>query len=160
GAWTVSAQRLYYAMSDGPPGCFRYGFGAGVGCVGEHGDFVRAKLAEGYGAIAAAGTTLRRLRMHAVDLANVEPLALLVPAGAIVAWKAARGRAFAIAILAQIAAYAPFYFDGNYPGGGGRFFCDVLPLEHALAAVAVVSFAARRSRWGRERPQTPARQGR
>ncbi len=150
GAWGASSQRLYYALGDGPPGCFRYGFGAGIGCVGEHGDFVRAHLAGGYGLLAAAGTTLRRLKAHLVDPANLEPLALLVPAGAFVARGSARGRALGVATIAQILAYAPFYFDGNYPGGGGRFFCDLLPVEHVLAAIAVVAFAARRrapERW-------------
>ena len=144
GAWGVSSQRLYYAVSDGPPGCFRYGFGPGIGCVGEHGDFVRARLADGYGALAAVGTTLRRLKAHLVDPLNLEPLALLVPAGAWVARRSARGRALGLLVLAQIAAYTPFYFDGNYPGGGGRLFCDVLPVEHVLVAAAIAAFAAKR----------------
>jgi hypothetical protein len=150
GAFGASSQRLYYATSDGPPGCFRYGFGAGIGCVGEHGDFVRARLADGYGFLAAAGTTLRRLKMHLVDPVNLEPLALLVPLGAWVARRGVRGRALGLAVVAQIAAYVPFYFDGNYPAGGARFFCDVLPVEHALAALAVVDLASRRrapERW-------------
>jgi hypothetical protein len=150
GAWGASSQRLYYAVSDGPPGCFRYGFGAGVGCLGEHGDFVRARLADGFGFLAAAGTTLRRLKMHLVDPANAEPLALLVPLGAWIARKSPRARVLAVAVAAQIAVYVPFYFDGNYPGGGGRFYADVLPLEHVLAAAAVVVLAARRpspERW-------------
>jgi hypothetical protein len=150
GAWLLSSQRLYYAVSDGPPDCFRYGFGAGVGCLGEHGDFVRARLADGYGCLAAAGTTLRRLKLHLVDPANLEPLALLVVAGAFLARATTRGRALGIAVIAQILAYVPFYFDGNYPGGGARFFCDVLPIEHALLALAVVTIASRRrapERW-------------
>jgi hypothetical protein len=150
GAWGASSQRLYYALADGPPGCFRYGFGAGVGCVGEHGDFVRARLADGYGLLAAVGTTLRRLKAHLVDPTNLEPLALLVPAGVVVARRNARVQALALAVAAQILAYAPFYFDGNYPGGGGRFFCDLLPLEHVLSAIAVAAIASRRraaERW-------------
>lgn len=143
GSWVASSQRLYYELSDGPPGCFRYGFGAGVGCVGEHGDFVRAHLAEGFGFVAAAGTTLRRIRMHLIDPLNAEPLALLVLAGALLVRGSPRGRAFGLAVLAQILAYAPFYFDGNYPAGGGRFYCDVLPVEHALAAAAVVTIGSR-----------------
>jgi hypothetical protein len=145
-----SSQQLYYAVSDGPPGCFRYGFGRGIGCVGEHEDFVRAHLRAGYGVVAAAGTTLRRLQLHLVDPLNLEALALLVPIGAMVGWKAPRARLCAIATLAQIAAYVPFYFDGNYPGGGARFFADVLPLEHVLAAIAVAHLAARatpKARW-------------
>lgn len=143
GAWGASSQQLYYALSDGPPGCFRYGFGAGIGCAGEHGDFVKARLGEGFGAIAAAGTTLRRLKMHLVDPLNLEPLALLVPAGAWIRRSSPRGRVLALFVVAQILAYVPFYFDGNYPGGGGRFFCDALPFEHALAAAAAVAIAAR-----------------
>ncbi|MFT3773654.1 MAG: hypothetical protein QM820_50410 [Minicystis sp.] len=150
GAWGLSSQQLYYAVSDGPPGCFRYGFGKGIGCIGEHGDFVRARLADGFGVLAAAGTTLRRLKMHLVDPLNLEPLALLVLAGAWMARRSSRGRALGLAVIAQVAAYVPFYFDGNYPAGGARFFCDVLPVEHALAALAVVTLAARRripERW-------------
>ncbi|MGK3967085.1 hypothetical protein WMF38_23290 [Sorangium sp. So ce118] len=139
----ASSQAAYYAVSDGPPGCFRYGFGAGVGCLGEHGDFVRHNLSEGYGFLAAAGTTLRRLKLHLVDALNAEPLALLVVAGAAIALRRPRSRALAVAPLFQIAAYAPFYFDGNYPGGGARFFADVLPIEHALAAMAAVAIAER-----------------
>ncbi|HTN90208.1 MAG TPA: hypothetical protein VL242_41320, partial [Sorangium sp.] len=139
----ASSQAAYYAVADGPPGCFRYGFGAGVGCLGEHGDFVRHNLSEGYGFLAVAGTTLRRLKLHLVDALNAEPLALLVVAGAAIALRRPRSRALAVAPLFQIAAYAPFYFDGNYPGGGARFFADVLPIEHALAAMAAVAIAER-----------------
>ena len=142
GGW-ASSQGLYYATSDGPPGCFRYGFGAGIGCLGEHGDFVRHNLPGGYGFLAAAGTTLRRLKLHLVDPLNAEPLFLLVPAGAALAWRSRRARPLALAPLFQIAAYAPFYFDGNYPGGGARFYADVLPIEHALAALALAALAAR-----------------
>jgi hypothetical protein len=141
----LSSQRAYYAVADGPPGCFRYGFGAGVGCVGEHHDFVAAHLARGYGALEAIGTTLRRLKQHLVDPLNAEPLALLVVIGAVVAARSrgSRARLLALAVLLQIVAYAPFYFDGNYPAGGARFFADVLPLEHILAAIAVVALASR-----------------
>jgi hypothetical protein len=137
GSWLVSAQSAYYAVSDGPAGCFRYGFGHGVGCQGEHKDFVLSRLPHGYGAREALLTTLRRLRVHLFDVANLEPLALLV----LVPLKRARGRrnhraltAFAV-VVGQIVAYAPFYFDGDYPGGGARFFADVLPVEHALLAL-------------------------
>ncbi|WP_437648036.1 hypothetical protein [Sorangium sp. So ce362] len=139
----ASSQSAYYAVSDGPLGCFRYGFGAGVGCLGEHGDFVRHNLSEGYGFLAAAGTTLRRLKLHLVDALNAEPLVLLVIAGAALALRRPRSRALAVAPLLQIAAYAPFYFDGNYPGGGARFLADVLPVEHVLAAMACAALAER-----------------
>ena len=145
GVWGASSQRMYYALSDGPPGCFRWGFGAGTGCVYEHGDFVEARLANGYGLLAAAGTTLRRLRMHLLDVANVEPLALLV----LVPLARMRGmakRSFAVVaalvlVLGHVLVYVPFYFDGNYPGGGARLLADVLPVEHALVAIAVAQLA-------------------
>ena len=145
GSLGLSSQRAYYAAADGPPGCFRYGFGAGIGCLGEHQDFVAAHLARGYHGFEALGTTLRRLEQHLVDPLNAEPLALLVVLGAVLALRAggSRARLLALAVFFQIVAYAPFYFDGNYPGGGARFFADVLPLEHVLAAIATASIASR-----------------
>jgi len=146
GAWLSSAQAAYYAASDGPPGCFRYGFGVGIGCLGEHKDFVLSRLPHGFGALEALLTTLRRLRMHLLDVANLEPLALLV---LLPVWRGRRGadaqdrlalapaRLGFVVVVGQILAYAPFYFDGDYPGGGARFFADVLPIEHALLALAV-----------------------
>ena len=147
GGWLASAQAAYYAVSDGPPGCFRYGFGQGVGCQGEHKDFVLARLAHGYGLIEAVLTTLRRLRVHLLDVANLEPLAFLV----LFPLRRARGVtfdpsravvAFAV-VVGQVLAYAPFYFDGSYPGGGARFFADILPVEHALLALGVASLLPR-----------------
>lgn len=145
----TSSQRLYYALSDGPPGCFRYGFGASIGCLGEHGDFVRHNLPNGYGAYAAAATTLRRLKQHLVDAGNAEPFTLLVLFGAILAARIPRARFLPVAVVLQIGAYVPFYFDGNYPGGGARFYADVLPIEHILAALAVTHIAARAKDLGR-----------
>jgi len=143
GSWFASAQAGYYAASDGPPGCFRYGFGSGVGCVEEHKDFVLSRLPHGYGLVEATLTTLRRLRAHLLDIANFEPLALLVLYPLRRLWtrssEFARSHAAAAVVVTQIVAYAPFYFDGDYPGGGARFFADVLPIEHALIAVAVAS---------------------
>ena len=146
GAWLASSQSAYYAASDGPAGCFRYGFGAGIGCLHEHGDFVRTRLASGYGPLAALLVTLRRLEPHLLDVANLEPLALLVPVGALLGPRSARARTLGAAVAAIALAYAPFYFDGNYPGGGARFFADVLPLEHVLVARAVILLAERASR--------------
>ncbi len=135
GEWLQSSQAVYYANSDGPNGCFRYGFGAGIGCLHEHGDFVRHNLRDGYGLVAAAGTSLRRLKMHGVDALNAEPLAiaLLVPA-LLAAMRRPAVRALACMPLALLALYAPFYFDGNYPGGGARLLSDGLAAEHVLVA--------------------------
>jgi hypothetical protein len=141
-AW-ASSQLRYYALSDGPPGCFRYGFGTGIGCIHEHGDFVRAQLANGYGFWEATKTTGRRLIPHLLDVANFEPLALLVPLAAVWAWRA-RERTLASlgwVVVALILGNVPFYFDGNYPGGGARLLSDVLPLEHVLLAYALVRLA-------------------
>ncbi len=153
GAWLASCQSLYYAVSDGPAGCFRYGFGGGIGCVHEHGQFVDAHLRDGYDLVAAASTTLRRLKMHGIDPLNAEPLALLIALPAwLWAWRSAGLRGLALAPPAFVAAYAPFYFDGNYPGGGARFFADVLPVEHALVALAVGAVAVWAGRGGARAP--------
>ncbi|HVU02246.1 MAG TPA: hypothetical protein VHE30_10865 [Polyangiaceae bacterium] len=140
----LSSQRAYYAVADSPPGCFRYGFGDGIGCLFEHGDFVRARLAHGYGLVAALGTTLRRLKMHLADAGNAELFFVaLVPAVAS-ALRRERERPLALVVLGIVIFYAPFYFDGNYPGGGARFYADVLPLEHVLLAGALVRFGVAR----------------
>jgi hypothetical protein len=132
-----SPQLVYYATSDGPPGCFRYGFGAGIGCLFEHGDFVRHNLPNRYGAWAALGTTARRLKMHLSDAANLELFAPVLVYAMVAGRKTVPGRALVLVVLGQIAAYVPFYFDGNFPGGGARFFAEVLPVEHVLLALAV-----------------------
>jgi hypothetical protein len=142
GSWFASSQEAYYAVSDGPPGCFRYGFGKDTGCLYEHGDFVRSHLAAGYGLVQALGTTGRRLKMHVLDVLNFEPLVLLVLWPLFGRMRSKVGVALAV-VLGQVLAYMPFYFDGNYPGGGARLFADVLPLEHALAAMGVSLLAPR-----------------
>ncbi len=129
-----TAQSVYYAVSDGPAGCFRYGFGEGIGCLGEHGTFVGHNLADGYGLVAAAKTTGRRLSLHVSDAMGFAPAFVAVVAGGVVAARHASLRLLPALVLAQWLAYAPFYFDGNYPGGGARMFAEVLPIEHVLAA--------------------------
>lgn len=143
GSLSTTAQAAYYATSDGPPGCFTYGFGPHIGCRGEHGTFVHHRLAHGYGAIEALGTTLRRLEMHVSDVLNFAPLCGLVPVGLWLGRGIPAVRVVGLAVAAQMLCYAPFYFDGNYPGGGARMFADVLPLEHVLCATALCRLAAR-----------------
>ena len=135
GAWLRSSQALYYAVSDGPPGCFRYGFGGGIGCRIEHGQFVHDNLESGYGAAAALKTTLRRLKMHAGDALNAWPLAAVTLVGLANAARKRASSLLPIGVAASVCLYAPFYFDGNYPGGGARFYADTLPLE--LISVAL-----------------------
>ena len=142
GSWLGSSQLRYYELSDGPPGCFRYGFGSGVGCLYEHGDFVRARLSDGFGVGEALGTTLRRLHHHALDIANFEPLVVVVLFAVVAGFKHPAIRWLAVAIAGIMVAYLPFYFDGTYPGGGARFYADVLPLEHALLSWGLVRLRA------------------
>lgn len=134
GAFLHPTQLAYYSVADGPPGCFRYGFGKGIGCLFEHGTYVEKRLTNGYGPLQALGVTMLRLRWHSLDVHNFEPLVLGV---AVAAWRALRQRASRLLVLAALGvmlAYTPFYFDGDYPGGGARFFVDIIPLEHALCA--------------------------
>ncbi|MES1175715.1 MAG: hypothetical protein ABUL62_15445 [Myxococcales bacterium] len=142
GSFWTSTQLAYYALADGPPGCFRYGFGRGIGCLFEHGEYVRARLPGGYGLREAASVTVRRLAVHSIDIANAAPLSGLCFVGVWQARSEPRARALFIACLGLMLAYAPFYFDASYPGGGARLFADVLPFEHVLLALAVV-----RLRW-------------
>jgi len=143
GRWGVSTHAAYYAVADGPAGCFRYGFGAGIGCTVEHREFVARYLPRGHGVWEALAGTGRRLAAHATDVANAWPLAALV------AWAAARRRNERAArwcvgaACGHVVAYAPFYFDGNLEGGGARLFVDVIPLEHALVAAAVSALGGR-----------------
>lgn len=154
-AWS-SSQALYYATSDTPAGCFTYGFGDGIGCRYEHGDFVERYMSGGHGALEAIGTTARRLALHSMDALNAAPLGLLLVAAFVLAWRrpsdgstpSARPfgpRVLTLAFASIVVAYAPFYFDGNVPGAGARFFADVLPLEHVLIAWGIARVAAPRA---------------
>ena len=142
------AQHAYYARSDGPPGCFRYGFGNGIGCLGEHGDFVRHNLANThgetfYGAAEAFMTTARRMKPHLSDALGFFPSFALILVG-MAALARRRGlRGVAVLPLLVVLAYAPFYFDGNYPGGGARLFADALGVEQILALAGCAVVAAR-----------------
>lgn len=138
GSLLVSSQRAYYALADGPAGCFRYGFGEGVGCMVEHGTYVRDLLPNGFGLLEALRVTGRRLVLHVEDVLNLPMAIVLVPLGAWAGWGSRRTRVLAVVVAGQVLAYAPFYFDGNYPGAGARFFADAIPSEHVLAALAVV----------------------
>ncbi len=147
GAWATSSQQLYYAVSDGPAGCFDYGFGANIGCLGEHEAFVRHNLPDGYGFMAALKTTLRRLSLHVQDPLNDEVLGVALLAGVVVAFRRVREvRALALAPLVLVLAYVPFYFDGNYPGGGARFYAEALVVEIVVGTVGLSALAQTRLR--------------
>jgi hypothetical protein len=155
GSYFHWSQAAYYALADGPPGCFRYGFGVGIGCLHEHGDYVASVLPHGLDLRAALITTLRRVHLQCLDIANSEPLSLLALVSPI--WSFAhrndssdgpvahprRAVTLALGVVALVLAYVPFYFDGSYPGGGARLLADVLPLEHVLLACSVAILADR-----------------
>jgi len=87
---------------------------------------------------------LQRLSWHALDVANIELLWLGLPFAAAVGWRRREIKLLSLATLGIVVAYAPFYFNGSYPGGGARFFADVLPLEHALLAFGLVKLSGTR----------------
>jgi len=140
-----STQLAYYAVADGPPGCFRVGFGEQIGCRYEHGDYVAARLPNGFGLLEAGWVTLLRLRWHLLDLQNFEPLALFLLLSLGAAWKKPLSRWLILGSVGVILGYLPFYFDGSYPGGGARMYADILPLEHVLLATYLGEAA--RFRW-------------
>ncbi len=143
GSALYSPQTLYYALADGAPGCFRYGFGVDIGCKHEHGDFVARFMPAGYGSLEALGTTCRRLLQHLRDAGNSE-LGALALVLASCSQRVRREHAWLpLVIGAQVLAYLPFYYDGNYPAGGARMFADVLPLEHLLLAAWLTPFGWR-----------------
>jgi len=137
-----SPQLRYYALADGPPGCFRLGLGAG--CQVEHADVVAAQGGQGLTLGWMLQNTVHRLHWHALDVANCE---LLLP----IAWYwlgksalAGKGRRalsqpLALAVLALPTAYALFYFQGSYPGGGARFLSELLPALHVALAAGLLS---------------------
>lgn len=148
GGLFVSSQRHYYSTSDGPPDCFRWGFGEDVGCLHEHGAFVRHNLADGFTVVPVIKTTGRRLAAFMQDPLNDEVLGvllILVALYGLVAWGRSRSDvlATALAVPALVVAYAPFYFDGNYPGGGARFFADGLPCLLVAGVVGIASASER-----------------
>lgn len=135
GSFFGSTQLAYYAASDAPAGCFRYGFGQGVGCRFEHGDYVSRFLPNGYGLGPALRNFVVRLAVFATDATNAWPLTLL---GGYALARHFRSPLVVLGagILLQALAYVPFYFDGNYPGGGARFLCEVIPFCQILVARA------------------------
>jgi len=134
GSWFGSTQLHYYALADGPPGCFAYGFGDQVGCRHEHAEFVAERLKDGFGLWEALRTTVHRVHWHMLDLANFEPLWGLMVYAILIGFKERPVRVLALAPVGIALLYLPFYFNGSYPGGGARFLMDTIALEHVLLA--------------------------
>jgi hypothetical protein len=88
-----------------------------------------------FSARAAAATTLHRLRAHLLDVANLEPLALLA---LIPVLRGVRGATLGALIVAgQLILAAPFDPAVVAPGSGARLLVAVIPIEHALLALAL-----------------------
>jgi hypothetical protein len=124
GSLGTTTQSLYYARSDWPLGCFRLG-------LSPH---ILQDYQPGYGAFEALQVTVRRLYQNNRDIVNLPwfPLLALLSLR-----RVPNNRPLTLAwsiIVLHCSAYALFYFDGNYPGGGARLFADVLPLEHIVLA--------------------------
>jgi hypothetical protein len=135
GTFFRSTQLAYYATSDAPAGCFRYGFGADIGCRFEHGDYVSQFLPNGYGFAPALRNFVVRFWLFATDATNAAPLTLL-SGYALARHFRSPLLLLGVGILLQAVAYVPFYFDGNYPGGGARFLCEAIPFCQILVARA------------------------
>lgn len=143
GSFFGSTQLAYYAAADAPAGCFRYGFGTGAGCRFEHGDFVARFLPHGYGLAQAARNLFVHLGLFSVDATNTVPLTLLAGYATFKHRRSPLGL-LGLGVVLQALAYVPFYFDGNYPGGGARFLCEAIPLCQVLVARALVDLGAAR----------------
>ncbi len=144
GDFFTSPQTRYYSLADGPADCF--GLGLGKGCHYEHADVVAQQGGQGLTIFWALKNTLHRIHWHSLDVANFEPLFLIA---LFILWKTRRRAAYRplhLIVLCLPLGYAFFYFNGSYPGGGARFFSELLPLWHALLAVGLR--ALRVTPWG------------
>jgi hypothetical protein len=137
-----STQAVYYARSDWPGDCFTLGFGSHIGCQFEHGDFLADYQPHGYGVREALAVCGRRLWVHLRDVANLPWLPLV---SLLTLRQLRRSRAVAatwVLLVAHVAVYALFYYDGNYPGGGARLYAELLPLQHLLLSLTLTSVRA------------------
>lgn len=130
-----STQLAYYAVSDGPEGCFGWGLGAARGCMFEHGDYAKEILPHGLDLRAAAHVTGRRLFVHLKDFLGFELTSVF--GFFAIARMGRRLPELTMLIPLHMLAYAMFYFDGNYPGAGSRFFAELLPVEFALLGLSL-----------------------
>lgn len=144
GDFLTSPQTRYYALADGPADCF--GIGLGKGCHYEHADVVAQQGGKGLTLFWALKNTLHRIHWHSLDVANFEPLFLIAVFMLGKTRHRAAYRPLRFIVLCLPLGYAFFYFNGSYPGGGARFFSELLPLWHALLAVGLC--ALRITPWG------------
>jgi hypothetical protein len=84
----------------------------------------------------AALATLRGLRLHLLDIANLEPLALLAVVPLLRGTRRAPGLA-ALIVGGQILLAIPLDAGTLTPGAGAPALAPVVPVEHALIALAL-----------------------
>jgi hypothetical protein len=121
------------------------GFRKDIGCLVEHGDFIARFMPDGFGLVEGLAATGRRLWLHSTDAGNSALLFAPLIAALLMGWSHPAAWRLGALVVAQVAAYVVFYFDGNYPGGGARMYADVLPIEHALIAWLLVRWKL--TRW-------------
>ncbi len=93
----------------------------------------------GFSTADALARTIDRLGAHLFDVANFEPLALL-PLVALFGRRRARPSVYwaPALIVGQLLAYGPVASEVVGPGAGASILADVLPIDHALIALALV----------------------
>jgi hypothetical protein len=89
--------------------------------------------------VAVLGGAAKALAVHLGDIANAEPLALFVLVPLLQARRGgSRTALFALLVVAgEILVNVPCGADGVAPGAGDGLLADILPVEHALVALAI-----------------------
>jgi hypothetical protein len=88
-------------------------------------------------------SALRCAREHLVDIANLEPLALLALVPVVGSGRLRGAVLTALVVAGQIAARALVRFDAAHAGAGAGLLVGVVPLEHVLIAVGVARLSPR-----------------
>ncbi|HEX8790645.1 MAG TPA: hypothetical protein VF765_06810 [Polyangiaceae bacterium] len=89
-------------------------------------------------------TTVRRLRVHLLDVDNLEPLALLALVPLLRPTRSSAVVLAALVVAGQIVVAAPFDASTVGPGTGARLLVSAIPIEHALAAIALAQLFPKR----------------
>jgi hypothetical protein len=138
----LSPQLRYYSLADGPGQCF--GLGLGKGCAYEHADVVSQQGGQGLTWFWMLQNSIHRLHWHSLDVANLEPMFLLGLWCAFRFRKSPRVQPLLTCLLLVPLGYAFFYFNGSYPGGGARFFSELIPIWHVLLGMGLSVLRLRR----------------
>lgn len=106
--------------------------------VSTYCSMVGASPTSAHGWLSVLDLSAHRVRAHLLDVANFEPIALL-PLVVFFGRRRSRPTVWwaALAIVGQLAVYAPFGTASSAPAAGCSVLADVLPLDHALVALAV-----------------------